>query len=86
MKSTTTRQGLLAFVQDVIIWNTTGGFGLQLYRGLLVLGMAVGIFAYSFQARFGLSVTGMGDGSLPRFVTSTTKLNPIKKAAAAIMT
>jgi len=84
MKSTTTRQGLLAFVQDVIIWNTTGGFGLQLYRGLLVLGMAVGIFAYSFQARFGLSVTGMGDiVSWGFYISNFTFL--VGVAAAAVM-
>jgi Ni/Fe-hydrogenase subunit HybB-like protein len=84
MESTTTRQGLLAFVQDVIIWNTTGGLGLQVYRGLLVLGMAVGIYAYSFQARYGLSVTGMGDiVSWGFYISNFTFL--VGVAAAAVM-
>ncbi len=84
MKSTTPRQGLMAFVQDVIIWNTTGGFGLQVYRGLLVLGMATGIFAYSFQARFGLSVTGMNDiVSWGFYISNFTFL--VGVAAAAVM-
>jgi Ni/Fe-hydrogenase subunit HybB-like protein len=84
MESTTTRQGLSAFVKDVIIWNTTGGFGLQLYRLLLVFGMALGIFAYSFQARYGLSVTGMGDiVSWGFYISNFTFL--VGVAAAAVM-
>jgi Ni/Fe-hydrogenase subunit HybB-like protein len=84
MKSTTTRQGLSAFVKDVIIWNMTGGFGLQVYRGLLVLGMVIGIFAYSFQARYGLSVTGMGDiVSWGFYISNFTFL--VGVAAAAVM-
>jgi Ni/Fe-hydrogenase subunit HybB-like protein len=79
-----THQGLLAFVKDVIIWNTTGGFGLQLYRFLLVFGMAIGIFAYSFQARYGLSVTGMSDiVSWGFYISNFTFL--VGVAAAAVM-
>jgi Ni/Fe-hydrogenase subunit HybB-like protein len=80
----TTRQGLSAFVKDVIIWNTTGGFGLQLYRLLLIFGMTIGIFAYSFQARYGLSVTGMSDiVSWGFYISNFTFL--VGVAAAAVM-
>ena len=44
MKSTT-HNDFPAFIKDVIVWNIQGGFGLQLYRGLLILGMATGIYA-----------------------------------------
>lgn len=80
----TTRHGFLAFLKDVIAWNITGGFGLQVYRLLLVVGMGIGIYAYSFQARYGLSVTGMGDiVSWGLYISNFTFL--VGVAAAAVM-
>ena len=83
MKSTT-HNDFPAFIKDVIVWNIQGGFGLQLYRGLLILGMATGIYAYSFQARYGLSVTGMNDiVSWGLYISNFTFL--VGVAAAAVM-
>ena len=83
MKSTT-HNDFPAFIKDVIVWNIQGGFGLQIYRGLLILGMATGIYAYSFQARYGLSVTGMNDiVSWGLYISNFTFL--VGVAAAAVM-
>jgi Ni/Fe-hydrogenase subunit HybB-like protein len=81
---TTSRHGFPAFVKDVVVWNITGGFGLQLYRLLLILGMGAGVYAYSFQASYGLSVTGMGDiVSWGLYISNFTFL--VGVAAAAVM-
>ena len=54
-------RNLITFLTDAIRWNMKGSLGFQIFRIILVLFMGLGIYAYSFQARFGLSVTGMND-------------------------
>ena len=54
-------KNLRTFIIDVVKWNLRGSFGFQLFRLFLVFLMGLGIYAYSYQARFGLAVTGMND-------------------------
>jgi molybdopterin-containing oxidoreductase family membrane subunit len=84
MKSTT-RTGFRAFIFDAVKWNVQGGgTGMQLYRLILVAGMALGIYAYSIQAREGLAVTGMNDiVSWGFYISNFTFL--VGVAAAAVM-
>ncbi len=77
-------RNLKTFVIDVFRWNLRGGIGFQLFRLLLLGCMAMGIYAYSFQARFGLSVTGMNDiVSWGFYISNFTFL--VGVAAAAVM-
>jgi len=77
-------RNLRTFVVDVIRWNLRGGFGIQLFRLLLLGCMGLGLYAYSFQARFGLSVTGMNDiVSWGFYISNFTFL--VGVAAAAVM-
>ncbi len=78
------RTGFRAFLFDVIKWNIQGGAGMQIYRLILVAGMALGIYAYSIQAREGLAVTGMNDiVSWGFYISNFTFL--VGVAAAAVM-
>ncbi len=78
------KRNLKTFVVDVFRWNLRGGIGFQLFRLLLLGCMAMGIYAYSFQARFGLSVTGMNDiVSWGFYISNFTFL--VGVAAAAVM-
>jgi molybdopterin-containing oxidoreductase family membrane subunit len=78
------RNGFWAFLYDVFRWNLQGGPGLQIYRLLLVAGMCTGLYAYSFQARHGLAVTGMNDiVSWGFYISNFTFL--VGVAAAAVM-
>lgn len=77
-------KSFVSFIYDVIFWNLQGGIGLQIYRLLLIAGMAVGVYAYSFQARYGLAVTGMNDiVSWGLYISNFTFL--VGVAAAAVM-
>jgi molybdopterin-containing oxidoreductase family membrane subunit len=78
------RNGFGAFLYDVFRWNLQGGLGLQIYRLLLIAGMLAGLYAYSFQARHGLAVTGMNDiVSWGLYISNFTFL--VGVAAAAVM-
>ncbi len=77
-------KNLKTFFVDAIRWNLKGSIGFQIFRTLLLIGMAVGIYAYSFQARYGLSVTGMTDiVSWGFYISNFTFL--VGVAAAAVM-
>jgi len=77
-------KNLRTFVADVICWNMQGGIGFQLFRLLLLGCMGLGIYAYSFQARYGLSMTGMNDiVSWGFYISNFTFL--VGVAAAAVM-
>ncbi len=81
---TTSRTGFRAFLFDVFRWNIQGGFGLQFFRLLLLAGIGVGIYAYSFQARYGLATSGMNDiVSWGLYISNFTFL--VGVAAAAVM-
>ena len=78
------KKNLRTFVVDVFRWNLRGGLAFQLFRLLLLACMAMGVYAYSFQARFGLSVTGMNDiVSWGFYISNFTFL--VGVAAAAVM-
>ncbi len=78
------RKNLLTFVLDVIRWNLKGSIGFQLFRIVLLGCMGFGIYAYSFQARYGLAVTGMNDiVSWGLYISNFTFL--VGVAAAAVM-
>ncbi len=82
--ATTPKTGFLTFLLDTFRWNSRGGIGFQIYRILLIAGMAIGIYAYSFQAREGLIVTGMNDiVSWGFYISNFTFL--VGVAAAAVM-
>ncbi len=81
---TVSQNGIISFFKDAIRWNLRGGIGFQIYRLLLIAGMATGLYAYSFQARYGLSVTGMNDiVSWGFYISNFTFL--VGVAAAAVM-
>ncbi len=72
------------FIVDVFRWNLRGGIAFQLFRLLLLGCIGFGIYAYSFQARFGLAVTGMNDiVSWGFYISNFTFL--VGVAAAAVM-
>jgi len=82
--STHPNRNIRTFIIDVFRWNLRGGIGFQLFRLLLLGCMAMGLYAYSFQARFGLSVTGMNDiVSWGFYISNFTFL--VGVAAAAVM-
>lgn len=82
--STDPQKNLKTFVIDVLHWNLRGGLGFQFFRLLLLGCMGFGLYAYSFQARFGLSVTGMNDiVSWGFYISNFTFL--VGVAAAAVM-
>ncbi len=71
-------------MKSSIRWNTQGGILFQIYRLLLIIGMATGVYAYSFQARHGLAMTGMNDiVSWGFYISNFTFL--VGVAAAAVM-
>ena len=77
-------KNLKTFFVDAIRWNLKGSIPFQIFRILLLIGMGVGIYAYSFQARYGLSVTGMTDiVSWGFYISNFTFL--VGVAAAAVM-
>ena len=77
-------KNLITFFVDAIRWNIGGSWSFQLFRLLLVVGMGVGIYAYSIQARNGLAVTGMNDiVSWGFYISNFTFL--VGVAAAAVM-
>ena len=78
------KKNFRTFVVDVISWNLRGGIAFQLFRLLLIVLMGMGIYAYSFQARYGLAVTGMNDiVSWGLYISNFTFL--VGVAAAAVM-
>ena len=78
------QKNLKTFFVDAIRWNLKGSIGFQIFRILLLICMGVGIYAYSFQARYGLSVTGMNDiVSWGFYISNFTFL--VGVAAAAVM-
>jgi Ni/Fe-hydrogenase subunit HybB-like protein len=77
-------KNLKTFFVDAIRWNLKGSIPFQIFRILLFIGMGIGIYAYSFQARYGLSVTGMTDiVSWGFYISNFTFL--VGVAAAAVM-
>jgi len=77
-------RNLRTFFIDGIRWNLRGSLGFQLFRIVLFGFMALGIYAYSFQARYGLEVTGMNDiVSWGFYISNFTFL--VGVAAAAVM-
>lgn len=82
--SISSKRNLKTFVVDVCRWNLRGGIGFQFFRLILLGAMGWGLYAYSFQARFGLSVTGMNDiVSWGFYISNFTFL--VGVAAAAVM-
>ncbi len=81
---TVSQNGIISFFKNSIRWNSRGGIGFQIYRLLLILGMGTGVYAYSFQARHGLVMTGMNDiVSWGFYISNFTFL--VGVAAAAVM-
>lgn len=77
-------KNLRTFVIDVIKWNIQGSWGFQLFRLVLLSLMVLGLYAYSYQARYGLSMTGMNDiVSWGFYISNFTFL--VGVAAAAVM-
>jgi len=77
-------KSLKTFIADVIVWNLKGRFSFQLFRLILLGCMGMAVYAYSYQARFGLSVTGMNDIiSWGFYISNFTFL--VGVAAAAVM-
>jgi Ni/Fe-hydrogenase subunit HybB-like protein len=73
-----------AFLKDAAIWNLSGGLGYRIYLGTLFFVMAVGLYAYSIQARYGLIETGMSNiVSWGLYISNFTFF--VGVAAAAVM-
>ncbi|MDH3348552.1 MAG: polysulfide reductase NrfD [Desulfobulbaceae bacterium] len=82
--STTSQKGFLSFLYDCFRWNMQGSLSFQIFRLLLFAAMAFGIYAYSYQARSGLEVTGMSNiVSWGFYISNFTFL--VGVAAAAVM-
>ena len=78
------KKNLITFFVDSIRLNIKGSIGFQVFRLFLIAGMCIGIYAYSVQARYGLSVTGMNDiVSWGFYISNFTFL--VGVAAAAVM-
>ena len=72
------------FLQDSLRSATTGGRGYHVWMGILTAVMVTGAYAYSFQFRYGLIVTGMSDHvSWGLYISNFTFL--VGCAAAAMM-
>ncbi len=72
------------FVRDSVAWSLSGGLGYQLYLGILMLFMVLGLYAYSVQTSQGLAATGMSDiVSWGLYISNFTFL--VGVAAAAVM-
>ncbi len=77
-------KGLLSFLAQAIRWNMRGSVGYQLYLGVLMLIMVVGVYAYSVQLNQGLAATGMNNiVSWGLYISNFTFL--VGVAAAAVM-
>ena len=50
---TPAQRNINTFVVDVVRWNLQGGIAFQLFRLFLLCCMGFGVYAYSFQARYG---------------------------------
>jgi molybdopterin-containing oxidoreductase family membrane subunit len=75
---------LRPFLASALQSATNGGWRYHLWMGTLTLIILVGGYAYSFQWRYGLSVTGMGDQvSWGLYISNFTFL--VGMAAAAMM-
>ncbi len=80
----TSGKGFFNFLYDCIRWNLQGGVPYRIFLFLLVCSMGFGLYAYSFQARFGLEVTGMSNiVSWGFYISNFTFL--VGVAAAAVM-
>ena len=78
------KRNLRTFIADAVRWNLRGSLPFQLFRLVLVGCMALGIYAYAHQARYGLAVTGMNDiVSWGFYISNFTFL--VGVAAAAVM-
>ena len=81
---TGSKKNLTTFIVDVVRCNLRGGLAYGLFCLALLACMGLGIYAYSFQARFGLAVTGMNDiVSWGFYISNFTFL--VGVAAAAVM-
>ncbi len=81
---TISERNLKTFFVDVVRWNLSGGIGFQFFKLVLLSFMGLGVYAYSHQAQYGLSVTGMNDiVSWGFYISNFTFL--VGVAAAAVM-
>lgn len=75
---------MINFLKDALKSATLGGWRYHIWMGLLTVGMGLGAYAYSFQLRDGLIVTGMNDiVSWGLYISNFTFL--VGMAAAAVM-
>ncbi len=82
--NTTSPKGFFSFLYDCFRWNLQGGPLFQVFKLLLFAAMGFGIYAYSYQARYGLEVTGMSNiVSWGFYISNFTFL--VGVAAAAVM-
>lgn len=82
--STPSKRNLRTFLTDAIRWNLKGSMSFQIFRIVLLVLMGLGIYAYSYQTKHGLAVTGMNDiVSWGFYISNFTFL--VGVAAAAVM-
>ena len=82
--STPSKRNIRTFLTDAIRWNLKGSVGFQIFRIVLLVFMGIGIYAYSYQTKYGLAVTGMNDiVSWGFYISNFTFL--VGVAAAAVM-
>ena len=78
------KKGLVVFFSDCIRWSLDGGVVFYIYLGILLALMGAGIYAYGYQFREGLIITGMSNiVSWGLYISNFTFF--VGVAAAAVM-
>ncbi|MGB3648097.1 MAG: NrfD/PsrC family molybdoenzyme membrane anchor subunit [Desulfobulbales bacterium] len=78
------KKGLVVFFSDCIRWSLDGGVVFYIYLGILLALMGAGIYAYGYQFREGLIITGMSNiVSWGLYISNFTFF--VRVAAAAVM-
>jgi Ni/Fe-hydrogenase subunit HybB-like protein len=84
MMTSNPKKGLVVFFSDCIRWFLTGGIVFYIYLGILLALMGAGIYAYGYQFREGLIITGMSNiVSWGLYISNFTFF--VGVAAAAVM-
>jgi Ni/Fe-hydrogenase subunit HybB-like protein len=84
MNEKQSQKGFFTFARKAIIWNLSGSIGYQLFLGILMCLMLVGVYGYIIQFNTGLAATNMSNiVSWGFYISNFTFL--VGVAAAAIM-
>ncbi|MDA3917712.1 MAG: polysulfide reductase NrfD [Deltaproteobacteria bacterium] len=84
MNTKQSQKGFFTFARKAVAWNLSGSIGYQLFLGILMFFMFVGVYGYIIQFKTGLAATNMSNiVSWGFYISNFTFL--VGVAAAAIM-